>query len=223
MNKMSTLTQVLMALAISAASTAAMAHTTDKNENLSGYVVDGSGKIVKDPYGLCWRTGYFTAALAVEECDPDLIPKKVVEAPPAPAPTPEPAPAPVPAPAPKVVVTKVSLEADAYFDFDKAVLKPAGQQRIDAEIAKLGEVDLNAVVAEGHTDATGPAAYNQKLSERRAQAVKAYMVSKGIPADRITIKGMGETAPVADNKTREGRAKNRRVEIEFNATQRVVK
>ncbi|PZO31710.1 MAG: flagellar motor protein MotB, partial [Betaproteobacteria bacterium] len=86
-----------------------------------------------------------------------------------------------------------------------------------------GQVDLNSVIAIGHTDSIGSDAYNQKLSERRAQAVKDYMVSKGVAADRIQIKGMGESQPVADNKTKEGRAKNRRVEIEFNATQKVVK
>ncbi|MDH4394358.1 MAG: OmpA family protein [Limnobacter sp.] len=220
MKRMSTLTQMLLAVAIGTASTAVMAHTTDKGENLSGYTVDNSGKIVKDPFGLCWRTGYFTPAMAVQECDPDLIPKKVVQAPaPAPAPV-APAPAPTPAPAPKVVVSKVNLEADAYFDFDKATLKPAGQQRIDAEIAKLGQVELNAVIAEGHTDSIGTDKYNQKLSERRAQAVKNYMVSKGVAADKITIKGLGESKPVADNKTKDGRAKNRRVEIEFTVTQR---
>lgn len=216
MKKMSTLTQVLMAMAIGTASTAAMAHTTDKGEGLSGYVVDGSGKVVKDGSGECIRTSYFTAALAIQECDPDLIPKK-------PAPAPVAAPAPAPEPAPTPVITKVSLEADAYFDFDKATLKQGGKDRIDSEITKLGQVDLNSVIAIGHTDSIGSDAYNQKLSERRAQAVKDYLVSKGVAADRIQIKGMGESQPVADNKTREGRAKNRRVEIEFNATQKVVK
>ena len=219
MKKMSTLTQVLMAAAIGTASSAAMAHTTNAKEPLSGYVVDANSNVVRDGSGKCVRTSYFTAALAVMECDPDLIPKKVVEAP-APAPAPTPAPAPAPAPVPKPIITKVSLEADAYFDFDKASLKPSGKERIDAEIAKLGDITLNSAVAIGHTDSTGPDAYNQKLSERRAQAAKDYMVSKGVPADKITIKGMGESEPIANNKTRDGRAKNRRVEIEFNATQK---
>lgn len=115
---------------------------------------------------------------------------------------------------------KVTLEADAYFDFDKATLKPAGKSRIDGEIDKLGNVTLNSIIAIGHTDSIGTDAYNQKLSERRAQAVKEYLVSKGIAADKISIKGMGESQPVADNKSRDGRAKNRRVEIEFNVTQK---
>ena len=222
MKKMSTLTQVLMAMAIGTASTAAMAHTTDKGEALSGYVVDASGKVVKDGSRECVRTSYFTAALAIQECDPDLIPKKA-EAAPAKVAAPAPAAEPAPTPAPTPVITKVSLEADAYFDFDKATLKQGGKDRIDAEITKLGQVELNSVVAIGHTDSIGSDAYNQKLSERRAQAVKDYMVSKGVAADRIQIKGMGEGQPVAENKTREGRAKNRRVEIEFNATQKAAK
>lgn len=220
MKKMSTLTQVLMAMAIGTASTAAMAHSTDKNENLSGYVVEANGKVVKDGSGKCLRTSYFTPALAIEACDPDLIPKKPAPAPvAAPAPTPAPKPV-VVAPAPTPIITKLNLEADAYFDFDKATLKQGGKDLIDSEIAKLGQVNLNSVIAIGHTDSVGSDAYNQKLSERRAQAVKDYMVSKGIAADRIQIKGMGESQPVADNKNKEGRAKNRRVEIEFNATQK---
>lgn len=219
MKKMSTLTQVLLAVAVGSVSTAAVAHTTNKNEALSGYVVDAQGKIVKDGSGECIRTSYFTAALAVAECDPDLLPKKAA---PAPAPV-KPAPAPAPAPAPQPQVSKVTLEADAYFDFDKATLKPAGKTRIDSEIQKLGDVNLNSVIAIGHTDSIGTDAYNQKLSERRAQAVKDYMVSKGVPADKISIKGMGESQPIADNKTKDGRAKNRRVEIEFNVTQKVAK
>ena len=217
MKKMSTLTQVLLAMAIGTASTAAMAHTTDKGEGQAGYVVDASGKVVKDGSGECIRTSYFTAALAIQECDPDLIPKKAV------VPAPVAAPAPAPEPAPTPVITKVNLEADAYFDFDKATLKQGGKDRIDAEITKLGQVELNSVIAIGHTDSIGSDAYNQKLSERRAQAVKDYMVSKGVAANRIQIKGMGESQPVAENKTREGRAKNRRVEIEFNATKKVMK
>jgi OOP family OmpA-OmpF porin len=226
MNKTSTLTQVLVAIAIGAASTAALAHTTDKGEALAGYVVDSSNKVVKDGSGKCIRTSYFTASLAIEACDPDLIPKKPAPTPVVVAPTPEVKPAPQPpAPVPPAtpVITKVTLEADAFFDFDKASLKQGGKDRIDAEIAKLGQVDLNSVIAIGHTDSIGADAYNQKLSERRAQAVKDYMVSKGISSDRIQIKGMGETQPVASNKTREGRAKNRRVEIEFNATQKAAK
>jgi OOP family OmpA-OmpF porin len=224
MKKMSTLTQVLLAAAIGAVSFSAMAHTTAKNENLGGYVVSAQGKAVKTGTGECLRSAQFTAALATEECDPDLVPKK-----PAPAPAPEvkpeptPAPTPAPVPAPVTETRKVTLEADTYFDFGKSTLKPAGKSRIDAELAKLNGKTLNGAIAIGHTDSIGTDAYNQKLSEQRAKAVKDYMVAKGVPADKITIKGMGEKQPVASNKTKDGRAKNRRVEVDFTTTETVSK
>jgi OOP family OmpA-OmpF porin len=95
------------------------------------------------------------------------------------------------------------------------VLKPEGKKSIDDAIAKMKQVDVEMVIATGHTDSVGTDAYNQKLSERRATTVKEYMVSQGISAAKITTVGKGETQPVATNKTAEGRAKNRRVDIEF--------
>jgi OmpA-OmpF porin, OOP family len=221
MKKMSTLTQVLLAVAVGAVSSTAMAHTTSNNEAQAGYVVDAQGKTVKDGSGECLRSSIFTAQLATQECDPDLIPKPA----PAPAPVVKPAPAPMPVPPapPAPEVRKVTLEADTYFDFGKSTLKPAGKSRIDAELGKLNGSTLNSAVAIGHTDSIGTDAYNQKLSERRAQAVKDYMVSKGVPADKIQIKGMGESQPLANNKTKDGRAKNRRVEVDFTVTQTVAK
>lgn len=219
MKTTSTITKLMLASAIAAISTGAVAHESDKGENLSGYATN-NGAVAKGAFGTCWKTQFFTAAQATEECDPDLIPKKQpVAAAPAPA---KAAPAPAPAPA-KVITTKVNLEADTYFDFDKADLKPAGKARIDEELAKLNQVELNMVIAIGHTDSIGSETYNQKLSQRRAEAVKKYMVSKGVPASLIEVRGMGESQPVATNKSREGRAKNRRVEIEIRATQKVVK
>ena len=127
----------------------------------------------------------------------------------APPPPPPPSPPP-PAPAPK----HIELSADAYFDFDKATLKPAGKERIDTEVVRpmTEHPELRALV-EGHTDSIGSNAYNQRLSERRANAVADYMESKGIATSRITTKGWGKSKPVADNRTKEGRARNRRVEI----------
>ncbi|MBE0624978.1 MAG: OmpA family protein, partial [Burkholderiales bacterium] len=133
-------------------------------------------------------------------------------------PAPAPAPAPAPKPAPKPVKEKVTMAADTHFDFDKAVLKPEGKSKLDDLVGKLKAVNLEVVIAIGHTDSIGSNAYNQKLSLRRAGAVKAYLVSKGIEANRIYTEGKGETQPVADNKTKEGRAKNRRVEIEVVGT-----
>jgi OOP family OmpA-OmpF porin len=186
----------------------------------------GSSSVsVKNSTGLCWHAGYWTPAMATMECDPDLVPKKQAAPAPAPAPAMKPAapamaPAPAPAakPAPKPVKEKVTMAADAHFDFDKAVLKPEGKAKLDDLVGKLKAVSLEVVIAIGHTDSIGSKAYNQKLSLRRANAVKAYLVSKGIEANRIYTEGKGETQPVADNSTREGRAKNRRVEIEVVGT-----
>jgi OOP family OmpA-OmpF porin len=106
------------------------------------------------------------------------------------------------------------MAADAHFDFDKSVLKPEGKAKLDDLVGKLKAVNVEVIIAIGHTDSIGSDAYNKKLSLRRANAVKAYLVSKGIEANRIYTEGKGESQPIADNKTKEGRAKNRRVEIE---------
>jgi OmpA-OmpF porin, OOP family len=188
---------------------------------VKGYVeapVSG-GIVVKNATGLCWRTGYWTPAMATAECDPDLVPKKAEPAPPpppvvAPPPPPPPPPAPPAPPAPKPVSEKVTMAADALFDFDKAVLKPEGRAKLDDLVGKLKAVNLEVIIAIGHTDSIGSEAYNKKLSLRRSDAVKAYLVSKGIEANRIYTEGKGKSQPIADNKTKEGRAKNRRVEIE---------
>jgi len=190
----------------------------------SGYLVDGRGGVIKDPYNLCWRTGFWTPAQAIAECDPDLVPRAAPAAPP-PPPAAKPAPAPVPvpvkpapAPAPKPVTEKVTFAADVFFDFDKAVLKPEGKARLDDLVGKLGGTTLEVIIAIGHTDAVGGDAYNQALSVRRAEAVKAYLVSKGIEPNRIYTEGKGKKQPIASNATDAGRAKNRRTEIEIVGT-----
>ena len=116
------------------------------------------------------------------------------------------------------VATKVTYAADAFFDFDKSVLKPEGKAKLDDLVGKVKGINLEVVIAVGHTDATGADAYNQKLSVKRAETVKAYLVSKGIEKNRVYTEGKGEKQPVADNKTKEGQAKNRRVEIEVVGT-----
>jgi len=145
---------------------------------------------------LCYRTGYWTPAMAIEACEPDLVPK-----PPPPAPPPAvapPPPHPPPPPPPPPAVQKITLASKALFDFDKAVVKPEGKAAIDSEIiSKLSQVQkLELVLVTGHTDRIGTQQYNQKLSERRADAVRDYLVSKGVPRDKIETLGMGKTQPV---------------------------
>ncbi len=191
-----------------------------QGKGTSGYVTDTRNAIIKDPYNLCWRTGYWTPAIANCECDKDLLPKQVCEPPPPPAPVvaPPPAPKPAPPPPPKPVTEKVTFAADVFFDFDKSILKPEGKAKLDDLVGKLKTVALEVIIAIGHTDSIGGDAYNQKLSVRRAEAVKAYLVSKGIEPNRIYTEGKGKSQPIADNRTAAGRAKNRRVEIEVVGT-----
>ncbi|WP_068634838.1 OmpA family protein, partial [Thauera butanivorans] len=153
--------------------------------------------------GLCWRTGYWSPAAASTamagefpagcECDSDIVAKDKCVAPVAAAP----APAPV---APKPTAEKVKLAADTLFDFDKATLKPEGRATLDDLAAQAQQLKLEVILAVGHTDRLGSDAYNQALSERRAAAVKTYLVSKGVEANRIYTEGKGESQPVTGNK-----------------------
>ena len=118
---------------------------------------------------------------------------------------------------------KVTFAADAFFDFDKSTLKPEGKERLTDLASKLKGMNLEVVIAVGHTDSVGTDSYNQKLSIRRAEAVKAFLTGQGIEANRVYTEGKGEKQPVADNKTDAGRAKNRRVEIEVVGTRTVMK
>jgi OOP family OmpA-OmpF porin len=152
-----------------------------------------------------------------EEPKPAPQPEQPRQAPP---PQPVAKPAPAPAPKPKPVAEKVTFAADVHFDFDKATLKPAGKAKLDDLAAKVGGMNLEVVIAIGHADEIGSDAYNMKLSVRRAEAVKAYLVSKSIEANRVYTEGKGKRQPIASNKTKEGRAKNRRVEIEVIGTRR---
>ena len=164
---------------------------------------------------LCWRDAFWTPATAAPGCDGALAAAAPA---PAPAPAATPAPAPTPAPPPPVAAQKVTYAADAFFDFDKSVLKAEGRAKLDDLVSKIQGINLEVIIAVGHTDSVGSDAYNQRLSVRRAEAVKAYLVSKGIERNRIYTEGKGEKQPVADNRTAEGRAKNRRVEVEVVGT-----
>ena len=114
--------------------------------------------------GLCWRAGYWTPAMAIKECDPDLFPVKAPAPAPAVTPPPPPPPPPAPAPAPAPAVQKITLASKALFDFDKAVLKPEGKAALDSEvISKLKDVTkLELVLVTGHTDRSARQAYNQQ-------------------------------------------------------------
>jgi OOP family OmpA-OmpF porin len=211
-------------LAASAIALSALAMNVSAQTANSGYLQDTRGDVAKNPFNLCWRTSQWTPALAIAECDPDLVPKPaptpVVTPPPAPPAPAAPAPAPKPAAA-APVTEKVTMSADALFDFNKSVIKPDAKNKLDDLVGKVKGVNLEVVIAIGHADRIGGDAYNNKLSLRRADSVKAYLVSKGIAANRIYTEGKGKKQPVKDcpkindrKKLIECLAPNRRVEIE---------
>ena len=214
---MKKLNKVAMLFASAALATAAGAQTVDNWRNGTGDLVWKNGT-----NELCWRDANWTPATAATGCDGAIAAPKAAPAPApkaapaAPAPAAKPA-APAPAPA---AATKVTYAADAFFDFDKSALKKEGKAKLDDLVGKVKGISLEVIIAVGHTDSVGSDAYNQKLSVRRAEAVKAYLVSKGIEKNRVYTEGKGEKQPVADNKTAAGRAKNRRVEIEVVGTRK---
>jgi len=225
----------------------ALAQKVDPN-NPGYVISAGGTVIVKSGNNLCWHTGSFTPANAIAGCDDDLLPKAAPKAAPAaaaptpapaaapapapapaaaapapeskaaPAPEPKAAPAPAPAPSAKPTSEKVTYAADTFFDFDKSVIKPEGKTKLNELVDRVKGIALEVIIAVGHTDSIGSDNYNNRLSQRRADSVKAYLVSKGIEPNRIYTEGKGEKQPIADNKTREGRAKNRRVEVEVVGT-----
>ncbi len=206
---MKKLNKVAMLFASAALVTAAGAQTIDNWKNGTNELVWKNGT-----NELCWRDANWTPATAAPGCDGAIVPvPAAVPAAPPVAATPVPV-APVAPPA----ATKITYAADAFFDFDKAVIKPEGKAKLDDLIGKIQGISLEVIIAVGHTDSVGSDTYNQKLSVRRSEAVKAYLVSKGIEKNRVYTEGKGEKQPVADNKTAEGRAKNRRVEIEVVGT-----
>jgi len=195
----------------------------------NGYAVDATGQIVRNSFGQCWHTGFWTPAMAVPGCDGVPLNAEVPASPkvtaPAPAPAPvvaapAPAPAPVPAPAPRTIFTDKPITIEgANFDSGSANLKSTASRQLDTVVefaAKYKEANLTVV---GYTDSLGNETANQALSRKRAESVKAYLTGKGVDASRIATDGKGSADPVGDNKTAAGRAKNRRVEI--NSVERV--
>jgi OOP family OmpA-OmpF porin len=150
--------------------------------------VNSYGNVWKNSYGQCWQDSFWTPATADAQC----VDKK--DSP---------------------VSDKVVFSADTFFDFNKSNLKPEGRQLLDQVAAQLNTIKLETVIAVGYTDSIGSVDYNLGLGQRRADAVKAYLVSKGVAADRIYTESKGKADPIASNATAEGRAKNRRVEVEI--------
>jgi OmpA-OmpF porin, OOP family len=178
----------------------AMSSSTFAQKSVDNWV-NSTGIVWKNGTNeLCWRNANWTPATAAPGCDGAIAAAAAKVAPKAAA--------------------KVTLNADALFDFDKSALKPAAVASLNSLAGKVKSLTLEVIVAVGHTDSVGTDAYNQKLSIRRAEAVKKHLISQGIEAKRIYVEGKGESQPVADNKTNEGRAKNRRVQIEAIGTRK---
>lgn len=229
MKKLNTVAVLFASAALAAPMMAlAQAKTVDNWQNPNGLIwKNGSNE-------LCWRDANWTPGTANENCDGAPKPEPVAAPAPAPMPAPAPVeapvapraapapvvvPVPVPVPAPAAPTSeKVSYQAESLFDFGKAALKKDAAAQLDDLVEKSKAINLEVIIAVGHTDSVGSDKVNQRLSVRRAEAVKAYLVGKGIEKSRIYTEGKGESSPVGDNKTKDGRAQNRRVEVEVVGT-----
>ena len=177
--------------------------------NKEGYLVDTRGNVVKSGYGLCWHTGFWTPAMAIAECDPGLTKKdnvKTADAGPVAA-------APVGPEKPAFVA--ITLQAETLFDFDKSVIRPDGKRKLDEDIvAKMKEYpQVELVLVTGHTDHIGTDTYNQKLSQRRANAVKDYLVGRGVESHRIETAAKGESEPVVSCDDIKGKASGKNIQL----------
>jgi len=166
--------------------------------------------VVANSTGLCWRNSAWTPATSAPECDGALQPV---------ASTPVVAKPALVKPEVKTVQEfRITYKAQSLFDFDRAVIKPEGRAELDQLVARLKTVNTELIIAVGHTDSVGSDTYNLQLGQRRAEAVKQYLVSQGLEAGRVYTDSKGEREPVADNKTSAGRSRNRRVVVEVYGT-----
>ena len=189
--------KLVLAGVISVAATATSAQNVDNWVNATGISwKNGDGT-------LCWRDASWTPATAAKGCDGFLAPKAAAK------------------PASSVTQSKITLQADTLYDFDKATLKAEGMATLDKIARDLSKIKLEVIIAVGNTDSVGTDAYNVALGQRRAQSVKAYLTSKGVDGSRIYTESKGKSNPVASNATAEGRAKNRRTDIEVVGTSAV--
>ena len=195
-------------------------------QSKDGYWTQGGGPVWRNAVNECWKSNYWTPAMAIAECDPALTPKPVPVVTPPPPPPPKPAAKPAAKPVPPKPVV---LGSTVSFASNKATLDELAKFRLDTDIiSKLGAVGtISYVNVNGHTDRLGSPQYNQKLSERRAEAVKAYLVSKGMNPSQIEVFGYGKTTPVKscpDTKDRKllnvCLEPNRRVEVELQGAPR---
>jgi OOP family OmpA-OmpF porin len=214
------MTGVALAFALAAVTGAASAETP-------GYVSDSRDQVWTSAYGQCWKTTDWTPAKAAPPCD-------AVQTVTAPAPVPvvaAPPPAPIAAApvAPAPVIEKVSLESDVLFEFDKAQLRPEGQEKLDELADRLKDAQVESILAVGHADRIGPAQYNEKLSAERAESVKQYLAQKGIEEQRVRTQGAGQSQPVTGDQCKGVKGSklisclqpDRRVEIEVRGTREV--
>jgi OOP family OmpA-OmpF porin len=182
-----------------------------------GYAADSDASLVRSGSGECVRTGSWDADMNIPECDPALAARLEQERLEAERLAAEAAAAAAAAAAIQPAAARmirVSDEGEVAFAFDSADLTDAAVselQRVAEEVQGYSSVERIEIT--GYTDSSGPEAYNQKLSERRAESVSEVLTQAGLPADRMSVKGMGEANPIADNGTREGRARNRRVDV----------
>lgn len=231
----------LLIATLSAIGISAFAQTKDivldiKSVEPLPYVIDARGVIARSGTGLCWRTGYWTPELAAKtpvvggefpagcECDKDLMPKDKCEPLKKVAQEPKnvvPPPSASSVAAVKPSAEKITVAADALFDFDKAVLRDEGKTKLDDVASKSKVLKIEAITAVGHADRFGSDKYNQKLSERRAAVVKDYLVTKGIAADRIYTEGKGKSQPVTKSDECKG-AKSKKVLACLQPDRRVV-